>query len=250
MLYTSKQMKALEKLVALPNPDAPRYEPHVWNDGVPDPFLIRILSQPHCLKILDGIIALGGDPSIPNIVKKVLLQPIKDAAEFLGTDTETVGKFKTQITPIFQTVTYSTTCYDYLANNPRIQAGEVGMPAGKALENDKPDSPEFLQEIIQNAARDNIKLFDPLDGLPPKHYLGFLFSYEQDFHFVRQDSDGFSHKAGHEHCRNYDYRGKIITSPLSADFNFETKAQFAAAFLVPSGGVKTRGLVYGSDNAL
>ena len=170
------------------------------------------------------------------MVKDVLQQNDQTLAQKFNIRAERFRDFKEVLQPILTNVTFSTNCYDYAANCKRVMPGALGYP-GAQIHDAK--TPLSTFKLVENTENDGFVRLNPSAGLPPKHYLCLLFQSAEDFHYVRQDNCGFSHKVGHNCCTNQDANRQVISNPLNAAYTNGVK--FISAFAVPSGGIETRG---------
>ncbi len=76
---------------------------------------------------------------------------------------------------------------------------------------------------------------NPFDPAPqPKDFI-------QDFHFVRQNSDGsWTHKPGVTEVRNTDYKGNVIEDPAKANWGMYTLCNEGKPLCWPCPATKQR----------
>ena len=121
-----------------------------------------------------------------------------------------------------------TNCYSYAFDRMEVDADKKLQPG--ELSTGKFNS--YDCDEILNKLRSDYNTFNivqvPKNYKPPcNHYKIALviddLGEEQDYHFYRQDSDGYwSHKPGKEEVRRVDASGKLITDPETADRNYDT----------------------------
>jgi hypothetical protein len=238
-LYSSEQLEALNKTLREPNPDAPAYEPEIWNTAPWD-----MIGKVHenFKNVINAIYRDLIDPagtSIDDIAVHVLSCNAAEVGKKFGVSTNKVQAYKDALVPVYNNIGMSTTCYDYAANNRRILPGAKGMPGATQSNGwDEDKSGLFPQNLVRKIELDKFVQYDPLTPLPPKHYLTFLFvkAHNQAFHLLRQDKEDFSHKDGHADATNLDALHAPIKNPLDATLRCE---HFVTAFAVPSGGITT-----------
>jgi hypothetical protein len=121
-----------------------------------------------------------------------------------------------------------TNCYSYAFDRMEVDADKKLQPG--ELSTGKFNS--YNCDEILNKLRSDYNTFNIIqvskNYKPPcNHYKIALviddLGEEQDYHFYRQDSDGYwSHKPGKEEVRRVDASGNLITDPETADRNYDT----------------------------
>jgi hypothetical protein len=139
-------------------------------------------------------------------------------------------------------------CYDYAINNQVIPGTNIlynkqqpGQYAGVSCY-------PFTKENLVNAVLADFTKYNETYGTnlifeevnryeicPIGTYKVALVSYSDDYHWYRQDADGYwSHKRGHSVVERYDYSNNIIIDPYNADRGNYTN--FLGYFAVSSWG--------------
>ena len=121
----------------------------------------------------------------------------------------------------------NTNCYSYAFDRMEVNADKKLQPG--ELSTGKFNS--YNCDEILNKLRSDYNTFNiiqvPKNYKPPcNHYKIALviddLGDEQDYHFYRQDSDGYwSHKPGKEEVRRVDASENLITDPETADRNYD-----------------------------
>lgn len=232
--YSSAALTWLEDALLVSNPNAPNYEPALWNDGTKQNG--RGIEN-YYPDIVRKLLETGSKATSYKMAVDILYRKTSEVSRILGLKPERIEQFKKTLKDLFFSVTYSTNCYDYAANHRRIQPGLMGIPGAKS-DQDCDLMPNTLSVLIKKIQHDGFILHPPeAKDIPDNHYWALLLCSDRNFHFVRQDQTGFSHKPGHHHASNLDFSDERIQSPLRADWGEHTRLE--AAFCIPAGGLAT-----------
>lgn len=120
-----------------------------------------------------------------------------------------------------------TNCYSYAFDRMEVNADKKLQPGELSTGKfNSYDCNEILNKLRSDYNTLNI-IQVPKNYKPPcNHYKIALviddLGGEQDYHFYRQDSDGYwSHKPGKEDVRRVDASGNLIIDPETADRNYD-----------------------------
>lgn len=116
-------------------------------------------------------------------------------------------------------------CYDYAINNIKIQP-EKTHPGHTKYGNDLEGSDVHTcnqMELRLMADHPELEKIDLNTECPNgKYKIGMLIDPEEDYHFIRQDTNGlWSHKPGSSNVRNTDFGNRLLKDPTTADFNYK-----------------------------
>ena len=256
-------------MIVFMNIYAPDYEPDKWNSTVNDGDYKSLLSQ-HS-QLIHGIVKAefsDRDP-IADIkafaierTKSAVFRFAKDIEEGLnnenlarkyGVSPEYVKAFKEPALGIYKNGGYQAfaNCYAYAMNdsdrydfNGASPGDRAALKTGDYLDDSHKDYATFKQSIIKGMESDGAifagKNVESISG----YYKVAVFTKQQapneskdegefDMHFIRQDKNGWSHKAGSTPVTDKDYKGNKITDPEKADIGYD----FIGYALVPEGGL-------------
>lgn len=255
------------------NSNAPDYEPDKWNGTVKDENYLSLLSE-HS-RLIQGVVAkeFAGQDAAADIkslplerTKSAIHRIVKDMeegksneelAQRYGVNPEEIQAFKPKALDIYQKEGYDAyaNCYAYAMNDKdRFNRGgaspgdRAALNTGEILEVSSPDYRSFKQSIIKGIEADGAifagKSAESISG----YYKVAVFTKqgdpneskdepEFDMHFIRQDKDGWSHKAGSFPVTDKDYKGNKITDPEKADIGYD----FIGYAMVPEGGLDVGG---------
>ena len=126
-------------------------------------------------------------------------------------------------------------CYSYFLND--IESNRVeecrkkkGKNCGqRGFTTNKEDGDTECELIKHAVIRENpdIYVINKNDKCKPNYYKGVVFSGNSKnkeksptYHFIRQDSNGWSHKNATDNITKLDAKGNIILNPEEANFNY------------------------------
>jgi len=252
------------------NADAPNYEPDKWNGTIKEEDYKSLL-QRHG-EIVRAIAKYSepnrdAEADVKNFpierTKTAIRRIVKDMeegktddelAEKYGADSGMLKSFRTEALEAYQKEGYDeySNCYSY-AMNDRDRFNRYGASPGERAEingayeiggAEPKDYKEYKKSVIQGIEADGAifagKNAEDIAG----YYKIAVFTRhgvadesqdknEYDFHFIRQDKDGWSHKSGSLPVTDKDYKGNKITDPEKADIWYD----FIGYALVPEGGL-------------
>ena len=125
-------------------------------------------------------------------------------------------------------------CYSYAlddVNNGKNDKHQPGMYRFGTFASEPYRAPDLIYRVLSD--NPSIRSVDISDIPPNGFYRVVLFIGPGDYHFMRQDVDGYwSHKPGRQKATNTDWSGNRITDPLTA--NTGSYIGYAGAFHVPN----------------
>jgi hypothetical protein len=224
-----------EKIRGITVPQAPAYDPGIWNDSSDD--RIDKFYAAH-QKELGKIVAVEKEKMYIWPLAQVLYK--YDDAQMhrrYGLTLAEAKEFRQAFADMTDGRQLRNNCYSYAISHPdnppgwKLSPGEkAGLGIAKEGKFDAKDLTRLVEaDGLLSAGQNPV----PKQG----YYLVAMFVIPQDdFHFVRQDNDGtWSHKPGDEEVTNLDFDGKPITDPRHAALG---QYQFVSYFYVPEGGLK------------
>ncbi len=224
-----------EKVRGIKAPDAPAYDPDIWNDfdsDKTDQFYARHQKQ------LGKIVAIEKERMYVWPLAQVLYK--YDNAQMhrrYGLTLAEAKEFRQAFDDMTEGRQLRNNCYSYAIDHPDNPPGWKLSPGEKAGLGIAKKSQFDAKDLARLVEADGL-LPAGANPVPKKGYylVAMFFIPRDDFHFLRQDRDGnWSHKPGDEEVTNLDFDGKPITDPKQAALG---KYQFISYFYVPSGGLK------------
>lgn len=221
-----------------PNPDAPAYQPQLWND-TPEQRVKKFFEDQRA--VLDKVEAAEGELFTWKLAKIFYFRDDGDLSARYGISQQQARGLRAAFEDATRGVRYRTNCYAYALNSPYGHpAGWKAYPGhkgGLGLEDLKIYDPDG-REYVRRARADGVLPGSPELERKPGYYAIALFireAPEYDYHFVRQDGDGtWSSKPGEDEASNLDFEGQRILDPRKADF---WGYHFKTFLYVPKGGI-------------
>lgn len=219
-----------------PEPEAPPYQPELWNDGDSEA-LARFYADHQ--EELGKVSSLEGRLFPWALAQVFYLRTDEEFVSRYGLSLENARDFRRAFDEATRGVQYRTNCYAYAVDSPRghppgwkASPGHKGGLGIAGKEHFTADG----QELLRRAQADGLLPAGTQPARRPGYYLVALFVIPgDDYHFIRQDRDGtWSGKAGEEEATNLDFADRIITDPRTADF---WEYRFVTFLYVPKGGL-------------
>ena len=110
-------------------------------------------------------------------------------------------------------------CYSYALDDVNRGKSDKHQP-GMVHSSTYSPEPYRASDLTARVLADNrvVSVADVTDVPPDGFYRIVLFVSFTDYHFMRQDNDGYwSHKPGRRMAKNTDWSGELITDPLSCN---------------------------------
>ena len=115
-------------------------------------------------------------------------------------------------------------CYDYAIGHLNPDQNKKSQPGRTKFDNDLQGEEVHNCQVVEDLlVYDHPEIMDS-DLIEPcpygYHKIGLMIDPEDDYHFIRQDPDGYwSHKPGAGEVTKYDFSGRKIVNPELSDFN-------------------------------